>query len=212
MTCIENGSPRTFEHLPMKLSSWVPAFLSRYYVGKVDAAEIDGISVKSVSFLAGNRINFCYWLWRMFFNNTFCSESIATHTWLTIFVVLYWITSRRMILVWWKITFIESVNFSGFYSWCEFKFNLNFDSVLFLIALIQLSDLDNNWLSSANILIYSASQLPNFLDVYFNKFIPIKLPVHADRKVISSFTSRRLKYHEITLYNFHMEIKSQVVF
>ena len=60
MTCIESGSPRSFDHLPMKLSSRVPLFLYRFYVGKADTAEIGGISVKSVSSLAGNRINFCY--------------------------------------------------------------------------------------------------------------------------------------------------------
>ena len=79
-----------------------------------------------------------------------------------------------------KITFVGSVNFSGFNSSCEFEFNSKLNSVLCLIVLRQLSHLKNHWLSIANILIYSL-QLPNFLDVYFNKFIQIKLPIQIDK-------------------------------
>ena len=96
--------------------------------------------------------------------------------------------SRRIILAR-KITFIRNVNLSGFNSLCEFEFNLKLNSVLSLIVLKQISDLNNYWLPTADIWKHDSLQLPNFLDVYFNKFIPIKLPI-LDRKVISSFTSR----------------------
>lgn len=74
----------------------------------------------------------------MFLNITYCSESIATHTWLTIFVLLYTeslVCFNKNDIGVRKNLLYRSVNSSGFNSWREFKFNLNLDSVLFLIAL-----------------------------------------------------------------------------
>lgn len=105
----------------------------------MDVVEIGGILVKFVCFLVGYGINFCYWLWYMFLNIIYCFELIVIYMWLIIFVLLYielFVCFKKNDIGVRKNYFYWSVNFFGFNLWCEFKFNLNLDLVLFLIVLI----------------------------------------------------------------------------